>query len=216
MTMIDGKTVADCFALVARYGIELNALHETLENLLSEQLTIEKSLPCVLVGNTENKDRFDDSGWVANDQACSIPLKSTGKGNKSIEKYLGFQISMTGDGINILGNEEPLLHIFCWGIPINFDDKDYIGFPLEDDADYPHEILNECLISWGSWNGSWCDKEWTYSLRLLSINSIDDLKKYVVNPALALLKGANIDEVLLKEWLDKTLIRYRAPLNNPK
>ena len=42
--MIDGKTVADCFALVGRYGAEVSALQEALENLLTEQLAADKQL----------------------------------------------------------------------------------------------------------------------------------------------------------------------------
>jgi hypothetical protein len=34
------------------------------------------------------------------------------------------------------------------------------------------------------------------------------LKTYVVDPALALLKGGDICAVLKEEWLDKMLIRY--------
>lgn len=210
MTMIDGKTVADCFALVARYGTELKAMNDALENLLSVQLTAEKTF--ILVGDAEWDDRYDDSDWVYTDVACSFPLKSRGKGKSKVEKYLGFQISMTGDGIHIPGNKEPLLHVFCWESPIKFDDEYYIGFPSDSDPKNPHKCVDDRLMLWGERSGNWNEHEWVYSLRLMSINSIDDLKKYVVTPALALLKGENICDVLPVEWLDKTLIRYPATI----
>jgi hypothetical protein len=210
MTIIDGKTVADCFAVVARYGTELNALCDALENLLSEQLTAAKTLPCVLIGNAEGDDRYDDSEWVATDQACSLPLKSIGK--RKVGGYIGFQISMTGDGINISGNEEPLLHVFFWESPINFDDENYIGFPFESNPENPYKYVDDRLMLWGERSGNWNEHQWVYSLRLMSINTIDDLKKYVVTPTLALLKGKNVREVLPDEWLDKMLIRYSTAI----
>lgn len=217
MTMIDGETVADCFALVARYGTELEALEETLENLISEQLKADKeSLPCVLAGEVEWGNRCSKhGGWVCTDEAGSIPLKSKGKGKSSIEKYLGFQISMTGNGINIPGNKEPLLHVFNFDAPVNFEDNFLIGFPFTsvDFSEDPYKILDERLISWGKRDGIWNEQEWVYSLHLMSINSIDDLKKYIVTPALALLKGGNIRDALPDEWLGKTLIRYPATIS---
>lgn len=210
MTMIDGKSVADCFAFVARCGSELNALRDALENQLSVQLTAEKSsLPCVLVGDAERDDRLDGSEWLYTDFACSFPLKSKGKGKKSVEQYLGFQTSMSGDGIEIPGNNEPLIHVFCWGYPVDFED-DYIGFPL--DFEDPHKVVNERLLLWGDQNASWNERQWTYSLRLMSINTIDDLNKYVVLPALDLLKGKGVCDVLPDEWLGKMLVRYPAIL----
>jgi len=204
--MIDGKTVADCFALVARYGTELNALNDALENLLTENLTADKKLPCALAADAESDYRCSESDFVYTDMAYSLPLKS--KGKRKVEGYLGFQISMTGDGIGIPGNAEPLLHVFCWNVPVNFDETPYIGFPLDSDSEYPFTIFDERLVLWGQQDGNWNDREWTYSLRLMHMNSIDDLKKYVVTPALGLLKGENVADVLLDEWLGKTLIRY--------
>lgn len=210
MPMIHAKAVADCFAFVARCGSELNALRDALENLLSEHLTAEKSsLPCVLAEGVRSDVRLDSSEWVYSDLACSFPLKSKGKGRKSAEQYLGFQISMTGDGIEIPGNSEPLIHVFCWEVPVEFDNN-YVGFPV--DSEIPHEVVNERLLLWDEQNTGWNERRWTYSLRLMSINSIDDLKKFVIVPALGLLKGKSASEVLQDEWLDDVLVRYPSAL----
>jgi hypothetical protein len=200
MTIVDGKTISDCFALIARCGTELEGLKDALGNLLSEQLKTKNASPFVLAGNLQIDDRFaagNNSAWVYTDSACSFPLKS--KGKRRTEGYLGFQISMAGDGIAILGNAEPLLHIFFREVPVDFDDGDYIGFPL--DVEESHKITNDRLLNWS-------EGQWTYSLRLMSINSIEDLNKYVVEPALALLSGENVIDALPDEWLGKTLIRY--------
>lgn len=203
MTIVDGKTISDCFALIARCGAELEGLKDALGNLLSEQLKTKNASPFVLAGNLKIDDRFaagNNSAWVYTDSACNFPLKPQGKKGKNIaEGYLGFQISMTGDGIAIPENVEPLLHIFFWEMPVDFDDGNYIGFPL--DVEESHKITNNRLLNWN-------ESQWTYSLRLMSINSIEDLVKYVVEPALTLLSGKNVIDALPDEWLGKALIRY--------
>ena len=203
MTTIDGKTLAECFALVARSGVELDGLRDALDNMLVEQLTASQaSLPCVLAGGAESADRVDDSQWVWTDIASSLPLKE--KGKRKIERYLGYQISMTGDGIAIPGYAEPLLHVFCWGASVNFENELYIGFPMEEDKDYPFQTVGDRLILWGDPAATaWNECEWVYSLRLMALNSPTDLRTYVVDPALALLRGGEICTVLQDAWLDK-------------
>jgi len=202
MTTIDGKTLAECFALVARSGVELDGLRDALDNMLVEQLTAtQASLPCVLAGGAESADRVDDSQWVWTDIASSLPLKAKGNGNRRIERYLGYQISMTGDGIDIPGYAEPLLHVFCWESPVSLEDGLYMGFPLGEVEDNPFQIVGDRLILWGA--TAWNECEWVYSLRLMALNSPADLKIYVVDPALALLKGGDICTVLQDAWLDK-------------
>jgi len=208
MNTIDGKTVSECFSLVSRFGKEIYALKDALENLLTEQITDCKTLPCVLAGYAKNDDRLDENKWVYTDVVCSIPLKT--KGKRKVERYIGFQISMTGDGINLAGNKEPLLHVFCWACPVNFEEF-YIKYPIEEIEDDPEnrfKIIDERLVLWGGQDEEWSEREWVYSLRLISINSMDDLKKYVVIPVLGLLKNENVREVLSDEWFDKALIRY--------
>lgn len=217
MTKIDGKALADCFALVARCGVELEGLRDELSNELVAQLTTQQaSLPCVLAGGAKYVGKMDDSQWVWTDVASSLPLKAKGKGKKSIERYLGYQISMTGDGIAIPGYAEPLLHVFCWRSPGNFNDANYIGFPLAEDKDYPFQIICERLILWGKPKDAWNECEWVYSLRLMALNSPTDLRTYVVDPALALLKGGDICTVLQDAWLDKGLDKIeREPIASP-
>jgi hypothetical protein len=205
MTTIDGKTLAECFALVARSGLELDGLRDVLDIMLVEQLTASRaSLPCVLAGGAESTGRMDDSQWVWTDIASSLPLKAKGPGMRPIERYLGYQISMTGDGIAIPGYAEPLLHVFCSVSPVSFEDGLYTGFPLGEVEDNPFQIVCDRLILWGNPAAStWNECEWVYSLRLMALNSPADLKTYVVDPALALLKGGDICTVLQDAWLDK-------------
>ena len=181
-----------------------------LTNMFVEQLGIEKpTLPCVVVGEAIRDDRTADSGWVVTDQASSLPLKSKGKGNKGVEGYLGFQISMTGDGIAIPGNKEPLLHVFYWEDPCDFKDEYYAFFPYLHDDETPFEILHSRLMFWGDLaNTAWNERGWTFSLRLTTLNSPEDLRKFVIAPAMALLRCEDVRKALPDSWLDETLVCY--------
>jgi hypothetical protein len=213
MTTIDGKTLADCFSLVAACGKELNYLRDTLANVLEERLREgEASLRCVLGSERIVCEyREDESTWVYTDMAVSFPLKASDKRTKRAAKYLGYQVSMTGDGIAIPGNKEPLLHVFCWSEPCNFRDGYYARFPQETDAEDPCVVVNGRLVMWGIQEATeWNKRSWCYSLRLTKLNTPEDVKKYVVDPAMALLKGCDVPTALPDIWLDKELIRYPA------
>jgi hypothetical protein len=210
MTTVNGNTLAGCFSLVAACGKEINGLHDMLANMLVERFTERKeSLPCVLAGKAINDARMDDSEWVCTDTAFSLPLKAAGRGKKCAEQYVGYQISMSGDGIAIPGNAEPLLHVFCWGSPCDFTSEYYAGFPHVNDDEDPCEIVCDRLMLWGSRNSTeWNKRSWCYSLRLVALNSQDDLKTYVVDPALALLMGGEVVKALPDSWLGAALICY--------
>lgn len=213
MTSIDGKTLSRCFDLVSRCGRELKGLDDMLAHMLREHLPkVRGILPCVWDGNISSNSRMDDSEWVYTDTASNFPLKAKGSGNNSVERYLGYQISMMGDGIEMSemsDNSEPLLHVFCWGSPVNFRDQDYVGFPFDHDDVDPLAVIDDRLVFWGDIESSeWNNRAWVYSLRLTALNSAEDLQKYIIAPATALIKGDQISVALPECWLDGVLIRY--------
>lgn len=161
----DGKKLAYCFDLASSACKEIESLAQLLNN------TIIKSLEKNKVRNTskfEVNDRSDDSGWIFTDLAQSIGILEPKK--KKPSKYLGYQISLLGDGMIIA--KEPLVHFFYWDTPVDFD-SNYIGFPFEGDTEY--KVERNHLIIWGN------DKkyEWMFSVRLVTINDESDVKKIV-------------------------------------
>lgn len=189
---VDGKTVAQSCELVSRVGLEIDGLSRLLSDMITAALSKATTLPCGLAGSVVSNQRTDDSGWVYTDIAYSFPLKGKGKGKQKTELYISFQISLTGDGIAIPKNAEPLLHVYSIGNACDFE-ADYIGFPLINDEDEPFEIINDRLLFWGSQESSeWNKCGWAYSLRLMSLNSPEDLKRHVIEPMLALLGGESV------------------------
>lgn len=189
-----GKTIADCFELVTSFANEVEGLQQVLTNMLEESLTAKDiERPCDIAGEVVNEFQNDDSGWVCTDIAVNIPLK--GRGKRKIERYLGFQISMVGDTIAIPGNEEPLVHVFCWSVPCDLSSV-FASFPLEDSG-YPFRVVDHRLILWETGDlCSWQPNEWMFSIKLMSLNSKHELKEQVVAPVIALLNGASVPVAL--------------------
>lgn len=206
---VTGKNVSECVELVVGLSAEIESMENALDNLFSE--TLRKSEKYVLAGKVIYDSRLQ--AWLYTDSAYSFPLKRKGKGNKPVERYLGFQTSISDDGINIPGNVEPLIHIFCWEHSIRFDAGDYLGFPLDVDSASDIQIINERLMLWGG-QDTGQSKQWNYSLRLLSMCSIKDLETYIVSPALALLDEKSVCEALPDKWLDQVLVRYPDSIRN--
>jgi len=201
---VDGKTVTQCFELVSQVTKEVEGLCGILPEMITKALSREKkSLPCNLVDIDFTNDLgYEDSGWVMTDTAYSFPLK--GRGKKKTQAYIGFQISLMGDGIAIPSNNEPLLHVFLWGDSCSFEEESYLNFPIADDENDPQlRVVNDRLLLWGDkeldWGTEgleWNQFQWSYSLRLMALNSPEDLKKHIIEPMLILLGGGDVMSAL--------------------
>ncbi len=214
VSSIDGETIAACFSLVSAVGNELCGLETALNNMITAQLTdrSQKKLDFVLESIPITNDRLDDGQWVFADQAVNFLVIDRDKRKTSVQRYFGYQISMMGSGIAIPGNLQPLVHIFCWSTPVNFDNNNFIEFPFG--TEVPFKVIEDRLMYWVGTSLShpdhrrWSNCEWCFSLRLTSLNSEDDLRKYAIAPAMALLSGENILKALPDELLAGALVRY--------
>jgi hypothetical protein len=193
---VNGKTITQCFELVSRVSKEIDGLNEKLPEMIVNAFNETPLLPCTLADTQKYISRLDDYGWLYTDAAYSFPIKDKGKGKRNTKGYIGFQISLMGDGIAILGNNEPLLHVFLWRDPISFKDDYYTTFPFFDDNtndEYiPLKVINDRLLLWSNEGLDWKQCEWTYSLRLMALNSQEDLKKHVIDPMILLLRGEDV------------------------
>ena len=196
--IFDGVKLTQCFNLVSNAGKEIDALSEVLNNQIAKAIAKTSFRP-------DQKEpmysgRNDDSGWIFTDFAYSFALKS--KNKKVADKKLGYQVSLLGDGVGFSEKAEPLLHVFFWGDAADFDDDSYMCIPHPASSEDPWELVyNGQLISWDNLNG------WTFSIRLTTLNSTQDLEQYVVNPAIALLNGEKPEEAFPE--LNPGLVTYQ-------
>jgi hypothetical protein len=190
----DGTTLTQCFDVVAKCGGELEAMCSTLTELFSNALPAAEAK---WVGDASSDTRPDGSGWVSIDYLWWLPIGPKKSSTKKM--YLGYQISLMGDGVAIPGipAQEPLIHVFLWSSVPSFENEYYLGFPFE--ADQGLVGTENGLIEWNVGEGyEWSGRPtiWTFSIKLFTLNSREDLLQYVVNPAVGLLNGKNVSVAL--------------------
>jgi len=184
--VFDGVKLTQCFNVVSNAGKEIDALSEILNNQLAKAIAktsfrLDQKEPIY-------SERNDDSDWISTGIANSFALKS--KGKKVADNYLSYQVSLYGDGVGSDENAEPLLHVYLWSVAADYDEDCYmyIPYPASSEEDPWELTYNGQLISWDNFEG------WTFSIRLTTLNSAQDLEQYVVNPAIALLNGEQPEE----------------------
>lgn len=197
----DGKSLARCFELASKAWNEIDALCQLLD------ATIEKELQ----RNADRNEplsrawRYDDGDWIATDVAKCFGLISFRK--KIPTRYLGYQISVLRDGMEIA--QEPLVHLFHWGVPIDFLDGNYVGFPL-DKQGVELQLRGNHLIVWADEEQLNSDDSiWMFSVRLTAINSEDDVNR-IVSAMLALRKGPLVDDKVLDLDQLPGIVSYRV------
>lgn len=195
MESMNGFNIMRAYKFVADCGNEVAALMKLLEDAVTEALAAQgNGLPCVPAAEPSSETILDEGGSVYTGWLLSIPLKRKGKGSKRIEKHLSFQVSMLGDGCDIPGNNEPLLHVYCWESEPDLDEH-CMTFPL--DADEEMHVIADRLIVWGEQEGlQWDDQGWAYTLKLVQLNNPADLHDHVIRPMMKLLQGVSVMQAL--------------------
>ncbi|WP_295454692.1 hypothetical protein [uncultured Thiodictyon sp.] len=173
-----GKKLAQCVRAISAYGKEIDALRAVLNGLLLQAID-NPDMPYARHGDPVPAARMDDSEWIYTDVAFSIPLWYIRRGPHTTDMYLGYQISLSGDGIGFSGNDAPLLHVFLWDEPADLEEN-WMGYPL--DAKSEPTLVHNRLIIWPRANRT----QWTFSIDLLSLDSSQALLDSIVTPAIAL------------------------------
>ena len=186
----DGKNLASCFEVASAAWREIDALTQVIKQTLEIQLNNKFRYICM-----KRTRCNDENGWVGASVAECFGLIPPKK--KTPKSYLGFQVSVLGDGMEIAG--EPLVHFVHWrDIPLDLNDA-YVGFPLDQDCE--HQVESERLIVWPG-DGQ---AEWLFSIRLTAINNEVDVKM-IVDAMMALLQGSPADQALFSGI--SGLVRY--------
>jgi len=190
-----GKRLAQCVNAISAYGKEIDVLRETLNRLLVDEI---ENCPQYArhADDIFESSQQDAAEWVYTDISYSIPLQfMMGPAPQNPVRYLGYQISLCGDGISFCDNEEPLLHVYFWRHPSDFEES-YMCPELLEGSTTEH---NKHLIVWPGPRDGLRNSEWTFSLRLLTLDSGQTLLERVVRPAIrlaSLAAGADIADVL--------------------
>jgi len=208
-----GISIHQSVKMIEQAGREIDSLSELIQREIENSISSDLPNLCKVVESwSENlSERNDDYGWVLTDYAFSLGLGQIRKGTPTTARWLGIQISLSGDGMSseVVKNEQPLVHICLWSAPIDFDEDYHMG-PEMESAEI--QLVDEILMDWAPEEESWHDKEWTYSLFLTSLNTIDDIRKKIVQPVTELMKGASPEQAGLTEI--EGVVRYNKIVEN--
>lgn len=165
-----GKNLGKCFKVVSQAYEEIDALIAVLKDRLSECFADQWA-------EGDWKEMPNRKGKFYTDYMCSALLND--------DSTLGFQISLTGSGMDLDGNEEPLLHVFRWFLDGEEPGLNY--YPLDSVA----KIWGDSLIVWP-------DKKvaygWTFSLRLVALTNKGSLEKHIIEPIKKLLANSALTQ----------------------
>lgn len=204
MKTTSGTNSIKAIEYVEKLTNEVEKLATSIQSELGKAL--EKRNQGWIAAEKSEDDQASTSGWLYTDSAWSVGLKKNGKGKKSTIRHIGYQISLVGDGVPS-HLAEPVVHIYCWGDPVSFEEEYYVGFPLDPEEQY--SIEDDCLIVFSSANEkrTWDQHLWTFSLKLLEINSDAEVTSYIVNPTLKLLQGQRAS-VALKDAISANAVVF--------
>lgn len=201
-----GRRLAACFRAASSYCLEINALRESLNDLFSREI-VKADWPYRFVSPGVALEKHDKSGWMITDIAYSLPLFRRRKGRPSANPdfYLSYQISLCGNGISMGDNEEPLVHVCFWTTPLDFDEENYMFYPLSKLGN--PTIKSRRLLVWPVPNNdNRTDVEWTFSVPLLSLDSSQSLLNRIVHPAIALATEVDLQRAFGEE--QSALVEY--------
>lgn len=175
-----GKNLGKCFKVVSQAYEEIDALIAALQEQLAERFIDQWD-----VGDwIEKPEQKKRQGSFYTDYICSALLADG--------HYLGFQISIIGNGMNLGGNEEPLLHVFKYdageGVP-NIENCG-MGYPL-DTMEWKPELWGDSLIVW---QGDEDSLQWTFSLRLAALTNKASLEEHIIKPINKLLENPDLTD----------------------
>ena len=202
-----GIAIHQSVKMIEQAGREIDSLANLIQSEIDNAMSSELGTLCKVLDpwGENSSERNDDYGWVCTDYAFSLGLGQIKKGKPITSRWLGIQISLAGDGMcsEVVKNEQPLVHICLWSAPIDFDEDYHMGPEIESSE---IQLVDELLMDWAPEEELWHDKEWTYSLFLTSLNTIDDIRTKIVQPVAELMKGASPEQARLTEI--EGVVRY--------
>ena len=201
-----GSKISACFDYVAKVGQEVENLSHLLKEEMMRALVQAPLVKKYSALKWQYDSRYCDNDWICTDVIYDVPLIIRPKHKAQL--YLGFQISLSGSGMNTGGNRDPLLHVFCWRTgPASMKNSAMI-FPLETGL---QRLEDGSLFVFGDEDRF--PRSWVFSVLLTQVNTIEDVRNKIIKPMQSLLLGATARDALTGEH--GGLVYYEALEDSP-
>lgn len=219
-----GKAIYNSAKLISQVAQETESLFDLIKNRFNTELfeTVEKKPPIKIVRGWKNnqgyKAVYDEYDWILNGYAVTLGIKS-----KKSEAFLWIQLSLLGDENEFeeMNVTEPLLHICLIGHDLSYSDETYININDINDPEYrskfPITLHQNCFWDWDSDKSEPLKQEWYYSLKLTSLNSVEDVDQKIITPVKSLLSATSStekDSAIHNLSMIEGILRYRKVDHN--
>lgn len=192
-----GKSIYNSAKLISQAAQETLNLFELIENRFnSEVFEIEhKNIPFKILEYWTYDEVYDPSGWILNGYAETLGITRRMNG---VSSFLWIQLSLFGDENEFeeMDVKEPLLHICLMGHDLNYSDGEYIN--INDINNHVYETnpksYQGCFWYWANDKADPLKQEWYYSLKLTSLNSVEDVDQKIITPVKSLLSATSSTE----------------------
>lgn len=180
-----GQSIHRSIKLIAQAGQGIDSLSELIKQELANNLPGHLKT----MDNWAYSEQEGSNGWTWNFLQYSLPVKAKSSKSRGAEAYLHFQISLDGDGMthSETNNEEPLIHISFW--EKSWEPGTECYFCLWMDSNEEVKLQDQVLFTWPPVETTAIEQNWTYSLKLTTLNSLTDIKEKIVGPVNALLNN---------------------------
>lgn len=190
--MDHGATIVRSFELVESVWTQVQDLANSLARMTESVIIGGKLANLRSAGAASLPRDLTTSGISRKGYAIGLPMTSSRRGKAVPTAWINYQINLFGSGIPPRhGADEdsigPVLHVSFWDMATDFTDPgSYVDFPpswLECD------IKDARLLYWDEEKtGSFA--QWTFSVRLLDLDSEETVHSSVIKPVCALINGA--------------------------
>lgn len=134
------------------------------------------------------------SGWGSTAYTMGFPVVEKRRRKDTVDGWINFQVSVFGGGIPPLHGGQadsvgPVVHVSFWHAATDFKKPGmFIEFPLA--LDEYLQIRSGRLLFWDTIKDG-VSPQWTFTIRLLDLNSEDALRESIIEPIQALLAQAD-------------------------
>lgn len=187
-----GATIVRSFELVENVWTQVQDLANSLARMTESVIIGGKLVNLRSAGAASFPRDVTNSGTSRKRYAISVPMTSSRRGKAVPTAWINYQIDLFGSGIPPrcgAGEESigPVLHVSFWEMATDFTDPGwYVDFPP---SWAECQIKDARLLYWDEETTN-SFAQWTFSVRLLDLDSEDTVHSSVIKPVCALINGA--------------------------
>ena len=189
-----GQNITKAFKIAADVGDEIERLYKCIDDLIQEELMPELyehnkvKMDGIKSGKEKSKNMGD--GWVCSSYSLDYRLHAP-RSQTNFYASILFHCLVIPNAY-FPGLEEPLFSV-CYSDDTDEEEweEDFLwDWGTEDDSEFSLRYDSR-LMTWNRKVENYCQGDWAFSIPLVSLRSIEDVKSHVIEPIIKLLTNSD-------------------------